>query len=416
MAAPKFKQHPEVITYSYHGYVVRFRNVEGKVYIPVVDARNLLGVSAGSYPIYQICATTAKIEFYVKGPALCAIRSCDLENLAKRGVRAKLADDQIEKIAWLRAMCTQIIDEGKLTLNQSDMQLADSHAVSLADACSVENDMLVLDDTVALNESVIAPVEVNPVSQEVTTFQYNGRSISFFNGSNVMVNATQMAAAFNKVPKDWLRNQSTQEFISTLSAVRQIRPTELIIKQQGGSGDQGTWMHEDVAIEFARWLSPAFAIWCNDRIKELLSYGITATPSVIEQIVTTPSFTLKALQALQEERQAKALAIQERDAARCQVTLQKPKADYYDAVIESRELYSTHQIAGELDTTYYTLRAKLYKLGVITSDKGPLQIAKEYEDWAETIVSPGPKQHSYLKWNKKGREGVFALISPGLPV
>lgn len=30
-------------------------------------------------------------------------------------------------------------------------------------------------------------------------------------------------------------------------------------------------MHEDVALEFARWLSPKFAIWCNRRIKELLT-------------------------------------------------------------------------------------------------------------------------------------------------
>lgn len=30
-------------------------------------------------------------------------------------------------------------------------------------------------------------------------------------------------------------------------------------------------MHEDVALEFARWLSPKFAIWCSDRIKELLT-------------------------------------------------------------------------------------------------------------------------------------------------
>ena len=35
-------------------------------------------------------------------------------------------------------------------------------------------------------------------------------------------------------------------------------------------------MHEDVALEFARWLSPAFAIWCNDRIKELLTKGTTS--------------------------------------------------------------------------------------------------------------------------------------------
>lgn len=105
----------------------------------------------------------------------------------------------------------------------------------------------------------------------LTTFSYAGSKITFANESGVRVNATQMAKPFKKTPKDWLRLQSTQEFIATLSAVRQICLTGLVITKQGGNGEQGTWMHEDVALEFARWLSPKFAIWCNDRIKELLA-------------------------------------------------------------------------------------------------------------------------------------------------
>lgn len=30
-------------------------------------------------------------------------------------------------------------------------------------------------------------------------------------------------------------------------------------------------MHEDVAVEFARWLTPALSIWINDRIKQVLN-------------------------------------------------------------------------------------------------------------------------------------------------
>ncbi len=44
----------------------------------------------------------------------------------------------------------------------------------------------------------------------------------------------------------------------------------------------GTWMHEDVALEFARWLSPAFAIWCNDHIKQMLTTGHTSMGSLNE--------------------------------------------------------------------------------------------------------------------------------------
>lgn len=109
-------------------------------------------------------------------------------------------------------------------------------------------------------------------------FQYNGSPITFQIGGTLMVNATEMAKPFGKTTKDWLRTKQSKEYISSLSTVRQISLTELVIVNQGNfsSKEQGTWMHEDVALEFARWLSPAFAIWCNDRIKELLLNGSTS--------------------------------------------------------------------------------------------------------------------------------------------
>lgn len=84
-------------------------------------------------------------------------------------------------------------------------------------------------------------------------YDYKGSKISFANGKNVMVNATEMAKSFAKTTKDWLRTNASSEFINSLSAVRQICPTELVKVVQGGSPElQGTWMHEDVALEFAR--------------------------------------------------------------------------------------------------------------------------------------------------------------------
>ena len=52
-------------------------------------------------------------------------------------------------------------------------------------------------------------------------------------------------------------------------------PSELVQVIRGGA-NQGTWMHEDVALEFSRWLHPMFAIWCNKHIKELLLKGSTS--------------------------------------------------------------------------------------------------------------------------------------------
>lgn len=112
-------------------------------------------------------------------------------------------------------------------------------------------------------------------------YSYNGSPVTFKKGDNVMVNATEMAKPFGKFPKDWLRTSQAKEFISTLSAVRHICPSELVKVVKGGNGEQGSWMHEDVALEFARWLAPAFAIWCNDRIKEMLNTPRLDTPEEI---------------------------------------------------------------------------------------------------------------------------------------
>lgn len=83
---------------------------------------------------------------------------------------------------------------------------------------------------------------VAPVSK---VFAYNGTNVTFEKkDSLVMVNATQMAKQFNKVPKDWLRTNPSKEFINSLSAVRHICPTDLVRITQGGNGEQGTWMQE----------------------------------------------------------------------------------------------------------------------------------------------------------------------------
>lgn len=118
----------------------------------------------------------------------------------------------------------------------------------------------------------------------IQKFDYEGSSIAFANGQDVMVNATQMARKFGKHASDWLRLKSTKDFLDELTKMRTTEDTrtgisvlpELVQVMNGGKKDEhGTWMHEDVALEFARWLSPKFAIWCNARIKELVRTGFT---------------------------------------------------------------------------------------------------------------------------------------------
>lgn len=143
-------------------------------------------------------------------------------------------------------------------------------------------------------------------------YRYNGSPVTFRKGDNVMVNATEMAKPFGKFPKDWLRTSQSKEFISTLSAVRHICPSELVKVVKGGNGEQGSWMHEDVALEFARWLAPAFAIWCNDRIKELLNTPHIETPEqIMARALVVAKATIERQKAAMDEAVKKAAQLDE---------------------------------------------------------------------------------------------------------
>lgn len=112
----------------------------------------------------------------------------------------------------------------------------------------------------------------------LTVMQYQSEHTIAFDFANgqLMVNATEMAKPFGKAPKDFLRTQSAQEYIRAFSD-RLKCPTDEVVKivQGGVSESQGTWFHQKIALRFAQWLSPEFAIWVDEKIEELLTTGKT---------------------------------------------------------------------------------------------------------------------------------------------
>lgn len=217
-------------------------------------------------------------------------------------------------------------------------------------------------------------------------YNYNGTDITFLSGNgDVMVNATEMAKTFCKQPSDWTKTKSSQEFIESLSVVRNILRTDLMKVIQGGNM-QGTWMHEDVAMEFARWLSPTFAIWCNDRIKELLKYGMTATQPTLEAIVNNPDLVIGLAQKLKEEREHKAKLQAENEKLR-------PKAELMDKIMDTDQKIDIGQAAKILQLPFgrNTLFQKLREKGVFFSNRnepkqeyvkrGYFELKEKWIDW-----------------------------------
>lgn len=208
-------------------------------------------------------------------------------------------------------------------------------------------------------------------------YDYKGSQISFMSGENVMVNATQMAKPFEKRPIDWLQNQSSIEYLNELSKVRKSTLADLVQVTKGGN-NSGTWMHEDVAMEFARWLSPAFAIWCNDRIKELLKTGVTTVSNDDEAI----AYAMQVLNKRLEQAKAEKAMLEQQNACLAnEIKQTAPKVQYVDNVLQSVNTYTSTQMAKELSLrTAEQLHKSLKGKGVMFYQSGQWMLTARYSE------------------------------------
>lgn len=108
---------------------------------------------------------------------------------------------------------------------------------------------------------------------KIQKFFYKNIDVSFDDKN--FLDATSIAKHFDKFVKDYLKTVQTQDYINALAqnlSVGNIILTanDLVVVRQGGV-IQGTWLHPKLAVNFARWLSADFAVWCDLKIDELIN-------------------------------------------------------------------------------------------------------------------------------------------------
>lgn len=252
------------------------------------------------------------------------------------------------------------------------------------------------------------------LNNQIQTHHYNGSSVSFAKGDSVMVNATEMAKTFNKRPIDWLQNKQTEEFLNELAKVRKSTLADLVQVTRGGD-NPGTWMHEDVALEFARWLSPAFAIWCNDHIKELLTTGVTTASDDDAAIAHAMEILNRRLEQAKAEKQLLEAKAHEQERV---IQEQAPKVEYYDDVLNSTSTYTATQIAKEFGWGAETLNRKLKEKGVQYKQSGQWLLYAKYQDkgYTKTVTrqytGTSGKIHTSQQtvWTEPGRQFIHSLF------
>jgi KilA-N domain len=101
--------------------------------------------------------------------------------------------------------------------------------------------------------------------------------IKSYKGKNIRINSidqyvclTDMATAGGKLVNDWLRLNTTSAYLKAFELATGIPVATLL---NVGEGTIGTWAHPKIAIRFAQWCSPEFAIQVDFWIDELLSTG-----------------------------------------------------------------------------------------------------------------------------------------------
>ena len=141
------------------------------------------------------------------------------------------------------------------------------------------------------NSGVTEPTLLGDTS--ITTRAFNGLVIErracdgYFNG-------TSMCTAFKKLFTGYIRNGRTSKYLDALaqsqapslsqpeSGMRNRIPDfatirSSLVQVQSGGPNQGSWIHERVSVDLARWLSPDFAVWMDGWVLEGL--GLSSEPS-----------------------------------------------------------------------------------------------------------------------------------------
>ncbi|WP_016950008.1 KilA-N domain-containing protein [Anabaena sp. PCC 7108] len=98
--------------------------------------------------------------------------------------------------------------------------------------------------------------------------------IAKFNIPAGYVNATQMCDASEKQFNDYARLKGTKAYWEALSTETGIPVSELVLVVRGGNDEQrrsqGTWVHPEIAIDLAQWVSVEFRIWANRELKRVI--------------------------------------------------------------------------------------------------------------------------------------------------
>lgn len=158
------------------------------------------------------------------------------------------------------------------------------------------------------------------------------------------------------------------------------------------------------AKKFKRWVT-------TDVLPDIRKHGAYLSNEKIEEILMDPETIISLAQQVKDERAKNALLTQ-------QVSESRPKADYYDKIMQSKSLVTITQIAKDYGWSAKQMNDKLHELGVQYKIGGQWVLYSKYQDKGytfSTTVDITKKDGSSsvrmnTKWTQKGRVFIYNLL------
>lgn len=185
-------------------------------------------------------------------------------------------------------------------------------------------------------------------------------------------------------------------------------------------GQRGGWLINESGL-YSLVLSSklpaakAFKRWVTcEVLPTIRRHGLYA----IDDIIADPDLGIRALLALKAEREARKALEVENKVKDQQIAELKPKASYYDLILQCSGLLSVTEIAKDYGLSAKALNKMLHDLGIQFSQSGVWFLYSKYQscgytqtktqNYSKTDGTQGARVHTY--WTQKGRLFLYDLL------
>ena len=172
------------------------------------------------------------------------------------------------------------------------------------------------------------------------------------------------------------------------------------------------------AKAFKRWVT-------SEVLPDIRQYGMYATNDFLDKALGNPDNWIRMLteySAVKKENETLKLKTVEQkeviETQNNQITLMKPKATYYDLVLQTKNAVNITTIAKDYGLSAVTLNKKLHDYGVQYKQGGTWLLYQQYADKGYTKTKTGVYTNKageeyasvHTQWTQKGRMFIYEIL------